>query len=258
MSSSQRLQDRAIIVVGSATGIGAATVRRLADEGARLCLADINSEGAESLADEVRGNGGDAFAVPIDLADEASVTAAFTEAVKGLGGIRGVHINAADMSVLNDDSDALAEDLAVFDRTLQVNLRGHLLCTRAVLPHLLSAGEGAIVYTSSGAADVGEKTRPAYAVAKAGINALMRHVASRWGKEGITANCVAPGLVVTPEMTASGRLPEGFENMMLAGTPSTRLGTVEDIAAMVAMLLGDDGRWINGQVLQVNGGALMR
>ena len=105
---------------------------------------------------------------------------------------------------------------------------------------------------------MGENTRPAYAVAKAGINALMRHVASRWGKEGITANCVAPGLVVTPEMTASGRLPEGFENMMLAGTPSTRLGAVEDIAAMVAMLLCDDGRWINGQVLQVNGGALMR
>ena len=116
MSSSQRLQDRAIIVVGSATGIGAATVRRLVDEGARLCLADINSEGAESLAEEVRRGGGDAFAVPIDLADEASVAAAFSEAVKGLGGIRGVHINAADMSVLNDDSDALAEDLAVFDR----------------------------------------------------------------------------------------------------------------------------------------------
>ena len=76
-----------------------------------------------------------------------------------------------------------------------------------LLFHLLSGGEGAIVYTSSGAAHAGESTRPAYAAAKAGINALMRHVASRWGKKGITANCVAPGLVVTPEMTASGRLP---------------------------------------------------
>ena len=94
-------------------------------------------------------------------------------------------------------------------------------------------------------------------MSKAGINALMRHVASRWGKQGITANCVAPGLVVTPEMTASGRLPEDFEQMMLAGTPSTRLGEVEDIAGVVAMLLSDDGRWINGQVLHINGGVLM-
>ena len=258
MSSAQRLQGRAIIVVGAATGIGAATVRRLVDEGARVCIADINTGGAEALAADIRRNGGDAFALPIDLADETSVEEAFTEAVDRLGGVQGAHINAADMAVIYHDSDALSEELAVFDRTLQVNLRGHLLCTRAVLPHLLARGEGAIVYTSSGAADVGESTRPAYAVAKAGINALMRHVASRWGRAGITANCVAPGLVVTPEMTASGRLPEGFEKTMLAGTPSTRLGTVEDIAGTVAMLLSQDGRWINGQVLHVNGGVLMR
>ncbi len=257
MSRKSRLGGKAVIVVGAATGIGAATVRRLADEGARLCLADINVQGAETLASEISDQGGDAFAVAIDLADESSVSSALGEAIERLGGIDGAHINAADMGALLDDSDALAQDLSTFDRTLQVNLRGHLLCTRAVLPHMLAAGEGAIVYTSSGAANVGENTRPAYAMSKAGINALMRHVASRWGKEGITANCVAPGLVVTPEMTASGRLPEDFEKMMLAGTPSTRLGEVEDIAGVVAMLLSDDGRWINGQVLHINGGVLM-
>jgi NAD(P)-dependent dehydrogenase (short-subunit alcohol dehydrogenase family) len=257
VSKDGRLIGKAIVVVGSATGIGAATVRRLADEGATLCLADINVQGAEALAAEISGQGGDAFALAIDLADEASVSSALGEAIDRLGGISGAHINAADMGTLLDDSDALAQDLSTFDRTLQVNLRGHLLCTRAVLPHMLSAGEGSIVYTSSGAAHVGEKTRPAYAVSKAGINALMRHVASRWGKDGITANCVAPGLVVTPEMTASGRLPEGFEQMMLAGTPSKRLGEVDDIAGVVAMLLSGDGRWINGQVLHVNGGVLM-
>ncbi len=244
-------------MVGAATGIGAATARRLVEEGARVCVADINMAGADELAEKLSESGGEVFALPIDLADEASVTGAVEEAADRLGGLHGAHINAADMALLNEDSDALSEDLAIFDRTLQVNLRGHLLCTRAVLPHMLSAGEGSVVYTSSGAAHVGENTRPAYAVSKAGINALMRHVASRWGKEGITANCVAPGLVITPEMTASGRLPEGFEKMMLSGTPSTRLGEVEDIAGVVAMLLSSDGRWINGQVLHINGGVLM-
>ena len=244
-------------MVGAATGIGAAAARRLVEEGARVCLADINRAGADALADELSAGGAEAFALPIDLADEASVTSTINRAADHLGGLHGAHINAADMALLNEDSDALLEDLSIFDRTLQVNLRGHLLCTRAVMPHLLGSGEGSIVFTSSGAAHVGENTRPAYAVSKAGINALMRHVASRWGKEGITANCVAPGLVVTPEMAASGRLPEGFEKMMLAGTPSSRLGEVEDIAGVVAMLLSSDGRWINGQVIHVNGGALM-
>lgn len=257
MTSSRRLADKAIIVVGAGTGIGAATVRRLVAEGARVCVADLNLPAAEALASELDRQGATVFALHIDLADEHSVQRAITLAAEGLGGLNGAHINAADMGMLLEDSDALGEDLAVFDRTLQVNLRGHLLCTRAVLPYFIDNGEGAIVYTSSGAADAGEPTRPAYAASKAGIQALMRHVASRWGKQGITANCVAPGLVVTPEMSASGRLPEGFEQAMLAGTPSTRLGKVEDIAAVVAMLLSEDGKWINGQVYAVNGGVLM-
>jgi NAD(P)-dependent dehydrogenase (short-subunit alcohol dehydrogenase family) len=139
-----------------------------------------------------------------------------------------------------------------------VNLRGHVLCTRAVLPHLLRGGGGAIVYTSSGAADAGDSTRPAYAVAKSGLNALMRHVASRWGREGVTANCVAPGFVLTPEMQASGNVPPAMLDTILAHTPTTRLGAAEDIAGLVAHLLSDQGRWINGQVYNINGGALMR
>ena len=257
MINSRRLAEKAIIVVGAGTGIGAATVRRLVAEDARVCIADLNLAAAETLADELQQHGADVFALPIDLANEESVHSAVTLASERFGGLNGAHINAADMGMLLEDSDALSEDLAVFDRTLQVNLRGHLLCTRAVLPYFIDAGEGAIVYTSSGAADVGEPVRPAYAASKAGIQALMRHVASRWGRQGITANCVAPGLVVTPEMSASGRLPEGFEQAMLTNTPSPRLGKVEDIAAVVAMLLSEDGRWINGQVYGINGGALM-
>jgi NAD(P)-dependent dehydrogenase (short-subunit alcohol dehydrogenase family) len=253
-----RLKDKAIIVVGSGSGIGAATVRRLVAEGARVCAADINEAAAKAVADDVVSKGGDAFSIYIDLADAAGVQAAVTAAVERLGGLDGAHINAADLRTIMNDSNALDEDLAVFDRTLLINLRGHLLCTRAVLPHLLARGEGAIVYTSSGAADSAEPVRPAYAASKGGLNSLMRHVASRWGREGITSNCVAPGFTLTPEMKASGFLTKELLDGMMAHIPGRRLGRPEDIAGVVAMLLSEDGRWINGQVFNVNGGALMR
>lgn len=253
---SERLDGKCIVVIGAGTGIGAATVRRLASEGARVCVADINGDAARAVADEVTGKGGHAFSVTVDITDEASVKAAIDQAVAGLGKLDGAHVNAADLRVIFQDSDALDVDMDVFDRTIDVNLRGHLRCTKAVLPHLLATG-GAIVYTSSGAGDEGEPTRPSYAASKSGLNALMRHVASRWGKEGVTSNAVAPGFVLTPEMIAGGQVPEDFIEYCLKSVSSTRLGKVEDIAAMVALLLSEDGRWINGQVMHVNGGALM-
>ena len=100
--------------------------------------------------------------------------------------------------------------------------------------------------------------RPSYGASKSGLNAFMRHVASRWGREGITANCVAPGFTLTSEMQRSGQLSQELLDGMRAHIPGTRLGGPEDIAGVVAMLLSEDGRWINGQVYNVNGGALMR
>ena len=254
-----RLKDRRIIVFGSATGIGAATVKRLTEEGARVCAADINLAGAEAAA-QAAGNG--AFAVKVDISDEQSVNDAVQAAVDKLGGLDGAHINAADLRVIMDDSDALALDLAVFDRTIAVNLRGHLLCTRAVVPHLLKNKESAIVYTSSGSAHGAEPTRPSYAMSKAGVNALMRHVAARWGKEGLTANVLAPGFTVTGEMKAqmdaNASEAEKWASHFMARTPHTRLGQSEDHAGVVALLLSADGRWINGSIIDVNGGSLMR
>lgn len=252
-----RLDNKAIIVIGAGTGIGGATARRLAAEGARVCVGDINLPAAEAVAEEISGRGGQAFAVAVDITSESSVQTAIATATNRLGGLHGAHINAADLRVIFQDSNALDVDLSVFDRTLNVNLRGHLLCTRAVLPHLLKSGGGAIVYTSSGAADQGEDTRPSYAASKSGLNALMRHVASGWGREGITANCVAPGFVITAEMEAGGQIPPDFIEDCLRRTPSRRLGRSEDIAGVVALLLSEDGRWINGQVINVNGGSLM-
>ncbi len=250
----QRLQGKSVIVFGSASGIGAASAQRMAQEGARVCLADVNVEGAQALAADIVKAGGEAFAVACDISDEASVKAAVDAAVGRFGGLNGAHINAADMRVINQDVDALEIDLGVFDRTMSVNLRGHLLCTRAVLPHLLSKGRGAIVYTSSPASDAGEPTRVAYAVSKSGINALMRHVASRWGAAGITANCVSPGLTLTA--SASAAVGDEFKKAMLARMANTRLGTPEDQAAMVALLMSADGDWINGQIIRVDGGPM--
>jgi NAD(P)-dependent dehydrogenase (short-subunit alcohol dehydrogenase family) len=254
-----RLAGRRIIVFGSATGIGAATVRRLAEEGARVCAADINLAGASAVAESC---GGETFALHVDISDEGSVNSTVAQAVERLGGLDGAHINAADLRVIMEDSDALALDLAVFDRTVAVNLRGHLLCTRAVLPHLLKNEASAIVYTSSGSAHGGEPTRPSYAMTKAGVNALMRHVAARWGKEGVTANVLAPGFTVTGEMKAqmekNASEAEKWAQFFMSKTPHTRLGESEDHAGVVAMLLSDDGRWINGTIIDVNGGSLMR
>lgn len=250
----QRLLGKSIIVFGSASGIGAASALRLGAEGARVCLADVNLDGAKAVAAEIVQKGGEAFAVACDIADEASIKSAVDAAVATFGGLHGAHINAADMRVINQDFDALEIDLAVFDRTMSVNLRGHLLCTRAVLPHLLTKGRGSIVYTSSPASDAGEPTRVGYAVSKAGINALMRHVAARWGAAGITANCVSPGLTMTA--SASAAVGEEFKKAMLARMANTRLGTPEDQAAMVALLMSEDGDWINGQVIRVDGGPM--
>lgn len=254
-----RLHGRRIIVFGSATGIGAATVQRLAEEGARVCAADINLAGAEQVAAKA---GGETFAVAVDIADEASVKAAVEAAVGRFGGLDGAHVNAADLRVIMEDSDALEIDLAVFDRTIAVNLRGHLLCTRAVLPHLVRNAASAIVYTSSGSAHGGEPTRPCYAMSKAGLNALMRHVAARWGREGVTANVIAPGFTITGEMRvqmeANASEAQKWSEYFMSRTPHTRLGESEDHAAVAAMLLSEDGRWINGAIIDVNGGSLMR
>lgn len=247
-----RLRNRVVVVVGAGSGIGAAVANRVAQEGARVAVCDINLSAAEAVAARI---GAATFA--IDVADPASVEDAFAAIAARYGRIDAVHSNAADMRAIHSDSNAIEVDLALFDRTIAVNLRGGLLVTRAALPHLLVAGGGALVYTSSDAADAGEPERPCYAMAKSGLNALMRHVASRWGRQGITANCIAPGFVMTPELEAGGAVPPEFIAAVLRQGRSTRLGSVEDIAAMVAHLVSDDGRWITGQVLHVNGGAIL-
>ena len=245
-------------MAGGAGGIGTATSTRLAEEGAKVVVGDVNEAAATEVADRINANGGTAVAVQFDVADDNSVGALVGAAVDAFGGVDLCHANAADLSVpvIMGDTDALDVDLDIWDRTMQVNLRGFLLCTRHVIPQLLERGGGAIVYTSSAAAFVGEPARPSYAAAKSGVNALMRHVASKWGKQRVRANAVAPGLVVSDEM--SDVIPREMQERTLKGTRSWRLGHPTDIAAMVAFLLSADGEWVNGQVISVDGGVTLR
>jgi NAD(P)-dependent dehydrogenase (short-subunit alcohol dehydrogenase family) len=223
-----------------------------------VVVGDLNGDNAQAVAGELRDAGGRALAVQFDIADDESVAALVAAAVGEYGGVDHLHANAADLSPENigRDSDAVTVPLEVFDRTIHVNLRGHLLCTRHAIPVMLERGGGAIVYTSSAAGHLAEPERPSYAAAKAGLNSLARHVASRWGREGIRANAVAPGLVITPAMADS--VPVEFTEYALRVGRSPRLGRPDDIAAMVAYLMSDDAEWINGQVLSVDGGATLR
>ena len=250
------LNGKVAVIAGGATGIGAATAVRLAEEGVAVVVGDINIEAARSVTARITAAKGRASAVAFDVSDDASVRDLVAVAVDTYGGIDLMHANAADLSLCTNDTDAVDVDLDIFDRTMAVNLRGHLLCTRHAVPALLKRGGGAIVYTSSGAAFIGEPARVSYGVSKAGINALMRHVASRWGKEGVRANAIAPGTIMTDNALA--HMPEDVLAGILAIGRSPRHGKPDDIASMVAMLMSDDGEWINGQVLSVDGGITIR
>ena len=250
------LKGKVAVIAGGGTGIGAATALRLGEEGVSVVVGDINLKAAQEVTTQIVSAGGKAIAVDFDVSDDASVGNLVATAVETYGGIDLMHANAADLSLCMNDTDAVDLSLEIWDRTMAVNLRGHLLCTRHAIPALLKRGGGAIVYTSSGAAYVGEPERVAYAVSKSGINALMRHVASRWGKEGIRSNAIAPGLIMTEN--ALKNMPKERQDDMLAIGRSTRLGRPADIASTVVMLLSDDGDWINGQVISVDGGITMR
>ena len=252
----QGLDGKVAIVAGGGSGIGAATALRLAEAGARIVIGDLKPEAAEAIAAQIRAQGGSAIGTGFDVTDEPSVARLIATAVEGFGGLDAIHINFADLSIIFQDKDALSTPLEVFDRTIAVDLRGHLVCTRHAVPALLARGGGSIVYTVSGAAFVGSADYVCYSMAKAGITALMRHVATRWGKQGIRANAVAPGLVLTDAVRAG--MSEEAKGQVLAMGRSPRLGQPRDIAGMVTLLLSDEGGWITGQVVSVDGGATMR
>ncbi|MBF6556330.1 MAG: SDR family oxidoreductase [Acidimicrobiales bacterium] len=253
------LADRVYLVAGAGRGIGAAVATRLAREGAKVVLGDLDLATVRDTAAKIQADGGTAHAVHYDQSDEDSVARLVLQTVEHFGVLHGLHANAADISAptMAADLDLLRMTPEAWTRVLRVNLIGYALLIRETLPHLLGNDTGgAIVCTTSDADDLGQRSLPAYAASKAGIDTLVRHTASRWGKQNIRANAVAPGLVQTE--TAQELSSSAHVEKSLAAVRSPRLGVPDDIASTVAFLLSDEACWVNGQVWSVNGGMLMR
>ena len=250
----RRLDNKVIAMTGGASGIGAATARRMAAEGAHVVIGDINLAGAEDVAGAIVADGGSAKAILCDIAVEAQVKALVDFTVDSFGGLDGYFSNAANLSkeVLGRDTDAVDTPPEVWQGTLDVNLIGTYFGHRHAIPHLIARGGGAIVNTLSVAAFIGEPVRMAFAASKAAIAALSRNSASRFGKQGVRSNCVAPGAVLSDTMQAS--VSREYIDEILGNILSPRLGRPEDIAATVCFLLSDDAEWISGQTFRVDGG----
>ncbi|MGE3693041.1 MAG: SDR family NAD(P)-dependent oxidoreductase [Novosphingobium sp.] len=252
----KRLLGKTILVAGGG-GIGGGLARRFAEEGANVVLGDIALEPAEAVCAEVKASGGNIVATALDGSDEHSAAAAVDLACRTFGGLDGIHINFATF-VDGDMSVGILElPIEAFDQTMRINLRGYYLCARAALPALLERGGGSMVLTSSPAACTGPPGQVAYSVAKAGVEAIMRHIAVRHGAQGIRANCISPGSTMHERLEQE--LSDEFKQWLFdLAVLKGRLGRPEDIAAMSALLMSDEGAYITGQVIGVDGGVVLR
>lgn len=242
------------IVAGGARGIGAATAKRLCAEGAKVVIGDIMEDMAKETAARIAKDGGQVIGVYLDGTKASSQNEIVARAVKEFGGLDFFHSNLAGGT--GGDNHALDITEETFDKSVAINTKSHLLATQAAIPELVKRGGGAMIYSSSGSASGGRPVQPAYAMTKNAIHALARHVASRWGREGIRANAICPGLIMTEAVAI--HMDEKTTGKMKRMTPANRLGHPDDIAALVAFLASDDGGFVNGQVWHVNGGTQMR
>lgn len=248
------LNERVAIVTGAGSGIGRATAQRLARDGAAVVVADINPKGAQETAESITAAHGRALAHQTDVADEASVKAMVAAAVREFGRLDLLHNNAANVFVVPDDTDVVSMDIGVWEATMATNVRGTLLGCKHAIPHMIAAGGGAIVNTSSNSGMMGDLLRVAYGVSKAGVNSLTRYVATMYGKQGIRCNAISPGVVATPSLVANVSPAELA--MFEAHHLTPYIGGPDDIAAVVAFLMSDEARFITGQIINVDGGML--
>jgi NAD(P)-dependent dehydrogenase (short-subunit alcohol dehydrogenase family) len=246
-----QLDDKVVLLSGGASGIGRATATLVAREGACVAIGDVDLEGAEVIAREIADNGGRALAARCDVRSEESVSAFVDLAATSFGGIDCLDHNAA-WSHPRLDTDAGDIDLGIWDRVMETNTRGALLLARHAIPHMIERGGGSIVNISSGTSTIGESTRVAYGVSKAAINQLTRHLATRYGRDGIRANAIAPGFILTE--TAATQVPEEIKDRLAASNPTRRLGRPDDIAQVVVFLFSEAAAYVNGQLLHVDGG----
>ncbi|KKW91814.1 MULTISPECIES: SDR family NAD(P)-dependent oxidoreductase [Sphingobium] len=247
------LTDKVAVVTGGASGIGRATAQLLASHGAAVVIADLDESHALSAADAIAETGGQALAMRVDLRDETQARAMVEATVARFGGVdlldNTVSYNAPEQT--GADGEIHEMEVAIWNRALEINLRGPMLAAKYCIPEMLKRGGGAIVNISSTAGILSLGTVPAYAASKAAVHSLSQSIATAYGKRGIRCNTIAPGFVDTPTTRNMG---DRFFQMTLDNNVLPYLGEPEDIAQAALFLLSDAARYITGQLLAVDGG----
>lgn len=242
------LTGKVAIVTGSARGLGAATARRLAQEGAKVVITDINAEMAQATAKALQDEGLAAHCVVGDITREADVQRLVDETVAQFGGVHVLVNNAGaprDKYLVKMSADD-------WDFVMNVMLKGAFLAARAVMPHFIEQGWGRLINISS-RAYLGNPTQANYSAAKAGLIGMAKALSMEEGRYGITSNCVAPGFMET-EMVQALPTYETIKERAVAAQPIKRVGRPDDIADAVAFLASERAGFISGEVLHVTGG----
>jgi len=241
------LDNKVAIVTGGGGGIGGAIVQRLAREGARLTVADIDPETAQARVKEVAAGGADAIAISSDVTNKKSVEAMINATVERWGKID-ILVNVAGGAQRKKVVDINAEE---WDRVVNMNLKSVFLCSQAVLPIMIKAKYGKIVSISSIYGFAGNATRASYAAAKAGVAVFTKSMALEHVKDGLNINAIAPGRIATPSVR--GHYSDEAWAAAEAQIPMGHAGKPEDIASAVNFLVQDENDYITGQTLHVNG-----
>jgi 3-oxoacyl-[acyl-carrier protein] reductase len=241
----KRLEGKTALITGAGSGIGRAISEAFVREGARIAVADINTESAQETVLKLSS---ESIMVPMDVASKTSVQKGVENAITHFGQID-ILVNNAGCLLFSTFEDCSEE---TWDQTVDVNLKGTFLCTQAILPHMKERGAGVIINLSSLAAKTGGLVSgPAYAASKAGISALTLGTARAMAPHGIRAVAIAPGVIETP-MTANSD-----HESVKAEIPLGQIGQPEDVAHCALFLASDEARHITGEIIDVNGGLFM-
>ena len=243
------LQGKVVLVTGAGRGMGKAVSERLAEEGARVAVTDIDEKSALETAAALGGAAG----FRLDITDAAEVNATVTDIVAALGPIDAL-VNNAGWDRL---SPFLDTDEDLWDQIIDINLRGPIRMTKAVLPQMVERQRGRVVNISSDAGRVGSTGEAVYSACKAGIIGFSKTVAREVARYGITVNSICPGPTATPLLDSMVGEHEKLIESLKRGIPLGRLGLPEDIAGAVAFMVSDDAGFITGQTLSVSGGLTM-